>query len=62
MHLKDVRAIILLVMWELWKHGNAIMFKGVTPSLKVFVQTIGADVEESGTLKGRRRSLVRGFS
>ena len=30
---KDVRAIIILALWELWKHHNGIVFDGETPSL-----------------------------
>ena len=30
---KDVRAIIILGLWELWKHRNGIVFDGETPSL-----------------------------
>ena len=30
---KDVWAIFLLVMWELWNYRNAIVFDGATPSV-----------------------------
>jgi hypothetical protein len=27
---KDVNAIIVLVLWSIWKHGNDIVFDGAT--------------------------------
>lgn len=29
---RDARVLIILVMWELWKHRNTIVFDGATPS------------------------------
>ena len=29
---KDTRALLILGMWEIWKHRNAIVFDGATPS------------------------------
>lgn len=37
---KDTRAIIMLVMWELWKHRNSIVFDGATPSTRYLAQRI----------------------
>lgn len=31
---KDIRAILILGLWKLWKHRNAIVFDGVSPSLR----------------------------
>ena len=35
---KDVRAIIILALWELWKHRNGIVFDGDSPSLTRLVR------------------------
>jgi hypothetical protein len=40
---KDIRALILLVMWELWKHRNAIVFDGATPSVESVIHRIEAE-------------------
>lgn len=41
---KDTRVIILLVMWELWKHCNVIVFDGATPSHKHVLHRIEVEV------------------
>ena len=30
---KDIRALIPLIMWKLWKRRNSIVFDGATPSV-----------------------------
>lgn len=60
MHMKDVRAIFLLIMWEIWKHCNVIVLNGATPSLRVLVQTIeeeGRAWKKAGLLKGDVEAL-----
>lgn len=57
---KDDRAIFLLVMWELWKHHNAIVFDGATLSLRVLVRRIeeeGRTWSKAGILKGEAEPL-----
>lgn len=52
---KDTRAVMILVMWELWKHRNAIVFDGATPSLNHVTHTIGLEGrtwKRAGLLKG----------
>lgn len=52
---KDDRAIFLLAMWELWKHRNAIVFDGASPSLRVIVRRIeeeGHTWSKAGILRG----------
>lgn len=41
---KDGRAVFLLMMWGLWKHRNAIVFDGASPSMRMIVHRI----EEGG--------------
>lgn len=52
---RDIRALLLLGMWELWKHRNAIVFDGATPSLSHVISRI---VLEGRTWK--RASLFKG--
>ena len=37
---KDLKPIITLGLWELWKHRNAIVFDGETPSLQLLLRNI----------------------
>ena len=37
---KDGRAVYLRTMWELWKHRNAIVFHGASPSIRTIVHHI----------------------
>ena len=37
---KSMRVIITLVLWELWKHRNAIVFDGASPSLAGLITKI----------------------
>ena len=38
--LKNMRVIISLVLWEIWKHRNAIVFDGASPSLAGLIMRI----------------------
>jgi hypothetical protein len=54
-HKKDVRAIIILVLLELWKHRNSIVFDGATPfrdRLLARVQEEGRSWKLTGLLRG----------
>ena len=37
---KELRAFFTLVLWKLWKHRNAILFDGATPSLEMVVRRV----------------------
>lgn len=52
---KELRAIFTLVLWELWKHRNAIVFDGATPSLEVVATRIvieGRAWQQAHLIKG----------
>ena len=40
---KEVRAVLLLVLWELWKHRNAVVFDGELPSLHQLMRRVEAE-------------------
>ncbi|XP_073367720.1 uncharacterized protein [Aegilops tauschii subsp. strangulata] len=42
-HAKTMRAIHLLVMWELWKHRNAIVFEGMRPGVQHTLRRIASE-------------------
>ena len=47
--------ILILVMWEIWKHRNAIIFDGALPSKNVVLLRVckeGRAWKEAGILKG----------
>jgi hypothetical protein len=52
---KNMRVIITLVLWELWKHRNAIVFDGASPSLVGLIKRI---VEEGNVWF--RAGLIKG--
>uniref|UniRef100_A0A0A8YCP8 Reverse transcriptase zinc-binding domain-containing protein n=1 Tax=Arundo donax TaxID=35708 RepID=A0A0A8YCP8_ARUDO len=37
---KGLNSLIILVVWELWKHRNDIVFNGATPSISGLLQTV----------------------
>lgn len=52
---REIRAVAMLVMWELWKHRNAIVFYGASPSLRNIFTRIEAEERawvRAGLLKG----------
>lgn len=53
--MKDARALLLLVLWELWKHRNSIMFDADSPSMLRLVRRIeqeGASWKQARIFKG----------
>ena len=38
---KDIHTMLLLVLWELWKHRNAIVFDGAWPLCEVLLSELG---------------------
>lgn len=61
--MRDVRALVMLVMWELWKHRNAIVFDGATPSwLHVIARIVaeGRIWKRAGIFKGDVEALLVG--
>lgn len=62
---KELRAIFTLVLWELWKHRNAVVFNGVSPSLEVVVRRLvveGRAWQQANLLKGELDSLFEMLS
>lgn len=57
---KDSRAIMILVMWVLWKHRNAIVFDGDTPSQRRVISTIEREAR-SWSNDGLLKSNIKGF-
>lgn len=58
---KNVRAIFLLVMWELWKHRNAIEFEAARPSVRHVLSRIvvkGKTWKSAGILKGEVETFL----
>lgn len=52
---KDVRAIVILGTWELWKHRNTVVFDGASPSDMVVLSRIVSECKAwklAGVLKG----------
>lgn len=52
---RDLKAILTLCLWELWKHRNAIVFDGETPSLQTALRNIdreGRTWRSAGKFKG----------
>ena len=52
---KDLHTIFILTLWELWKHRNAIVFDGASPSREVLlgrVRTEGLSWLVAGKFKG----------
>ena len=40
---KDLHTIFILTIWELWKHRNAIVFDGASPSLGVLLGRVRSE-------------------
>lgn len=36
----DETCSIIMVAWEIWKHRNACVFEGVSPSVQVILQAV----------------------
>ena len=61
---KDVHTILLMVLWELWKHRNAIVFDGASPSVKKIMDRIQSECEiwaSAGLFKGKLEGFLRGL-
>ena len=61
---KDTRAILLLVLWEIWKHRNAIVFDGASLSLRALanrIDTEGRAWKQASILKGNVEPLLGGL-
>ena len=64
-HRRITHAITLLVLWELWKHRNGIVFDGVRPSTMTVIERInneGRVWQEAGLLKGDLEGFFAGLS
>nr|BDI54638.1 retrotransposon protein, putative, unclassified [Triticum aestivum] len=48
---KDLHTVMLLVLWELWKHRNAIVFEGDSPSVHRLIHKVKAEAK-SWTMAG----------
>ena len=40
---KDLHTIFILTIWELWKHRNAAVFEGASPSMDVLIARIKSE-------------------
>lgn len=43
MGLKDSNTILSLCMWELWKHGNTVVFDGASTSTAAMIKRIESE-------------------
>ena len=62
---KEIRAVTILFMWELWKHHNVIVFDGVPQSfINIFTRNEleGRAWVRAGCLKGDYDNLCRALS
>ena len=57
---KDLRAVLLLVMWELWKHHNAIVFDGDSPSIARLINKVKTEAKVWATA-GLIKTDLEGF-
>jgi hypothetical protein len=58
--MKDLHTLLLLVVWQLWKHRNVVVFDGVSPSVQGFIGKIGREGRawmEARQLRGDFESL-----
>ena len=61
---KDIHTMLLLVLWELWKHRNAIVFDGAAPSVERLIDKIKAESAlcvMAGLFKGRLDEFLSGL-
>ena len=61
---KESRAILLLVLWEIWKHRNAIVFEGAPLSFRALtnrIDTEGRAWKQAGILKGDVEPILGGL-
>ena len=42
---KDLHTVMLLVLWELWKHRNAIVFDGDSPSVQRLIHKVKSEAK-----------------
>lgn len=40
---RNMRTILVLTPWELWKHRNAVVFDGATPSMEVMISRVRSE-------------------
>jgi hypothetical protein len=40
-----LNSLILLVLWHLWKHRNACVFEGMSPSVPRIILDISKDID-----------------
>ena len=62
---KDLHAILLLTLWELWKHRNAIVFDGASPSASQLIKRIvneGRSWSMAGLFKGNVEAVFAGLA
>lgn len=60
---KTINALFILVMWEIWKHRNAVIFDGATPSKNYVIHVIaneGRTWQQAGLLKGELSTFFSG--
>ena len=55
-----MRAIITLTMWELWKHRNAIVFDGDSPSIERIIAKVKSEAKVWATA-GLIKTDLEGF-
>ena len=57
---KELRALLTLGLQELWKHRNAVVFDGASPSMEVVVRRVvveGRAWQQASLLKGEVGSM-----
>ena len=62
---KDLHAILLLTLWELWKHRNAVVFDGASPSTGQLIKRIEEESRSwsmAGLFKGNVEPLFAGLA
>ena len=55
--IKDLRTVMLLVMWELWEHRNTIVFHGDSPSIERLIQKVKSEAKVWATAGLIKREL-----